>query len=129
MRGNIKQQGHFELFVSERAHRLLMLDDNTWFRWEWDEPIPKLYLSKGVVDKSGDKEYSPLRQGRYYIVESTTGAFSGFPHLLLENDNFFDIYRLPSSLPGNLDYESEIIDIHEKVPTEDVDTCFYQLNQ
>ena len=127
MRGKITEQGHYELFVSERGHRLLMLNDNTWYRWEFNSAIPKLYLTKGVVDKSGDKEYLPLSQGRYYLVEATTGDFTGFSHLILENGTFFDVYRLPSELPTEMDFEAEIVDVHERIPSEDVDTCFYQL--
>lgn len=129
MRGKIIDQGHFELFVSERGHRLLMLNDNAWYRWEWNAPVQKLFLTKGVVDKSGDKQYSAIKQGRFYIVESTSGEYSGFPHLLLEDTNFFDVYRLPVSLPTNMDYEAEIIDIREKVLAEDVDSCFYQISE
>ena len=129
MKGKITDQGHYELFISERGHRLLMLNDNLWFRWDWDTPVQKLYLTKGVVDKSGDKEYTAVRQGKYYMVEASTGEYSGFPHLLLEDVNFYDIFRLPTALPSNMDFEAEIIDIREKVPAEEVDSCFYQISE
>ncbi len=127
MEGKVTEQGHFELFISERGHRLLMLNDNAWYRWEWNSPVQKLYLTKGVVDKSGDKDYTAQRQGRYYLVESISGEHKGFQYMLLENDIFFDIYRLPNGLPSSMDYESEIVDMHEKVPAENVDTNFYQI--
>ena len=127
MRGNIIDQGHFELFESKRANRLLMLNDESWYRWQWDAPIQKLYKTIGVTERSGDTEYDVKSSGRFYLVESNQGEFAGFLYLLLENQAFFDVYRLPSGLPSDMDIEAEIVDLKEKVISEELDTSLYQL--
>ena len=127
MSGNIIDQGHFELFESKRSNRLLMLNDNQWYRWQWDAPIQKLYLTKGVVDKSGDNEYDVLMEGRFYIVLSTTGEYAGFHYLLLENRDYFNVYRLPQALPNSMDIEAEIVDVKEKVLSEQIDSYLYDV--
>ena len=126
MRGNILKQGHYELLESKRANRLLLLDEEV-YRWQWDAPIQKLYLTDGVVDRSGDMEYEIKMDGRYYIVLSNQGEFTGFHYLLLENGTYFNVYRLPSELPNTMDIEAEIVDIKEKVLGEQIDSFLYNV--
>jgi hypothetical protein len=128
MRGRVIDQGNYELFNSERNHRLLMLDDNVWYRWLYDVAIPKLILTRGVSDKSGDINYDLLGRGRYYVLEEIQGDYKGLHFLLLENGNYFDVYRLVPDLPNEIEDEREIINMKEKVLAAEIDTCIYQLD-
>jgi hypothetical protein len=128
MKGNITEQGHFELFESQRGHRLLMLNDNAFYRWDWDTEVQKLYLTRGAVDKSGDNDYKVLKNGRYYLIHSTDGEFPGLDYLLLEDGNYFDTFRLPTLFPDSMDGEAEIVDVHERISAEEIDSCFYQIS-
>lgn len=129
MKGNITDQGYFELFSSERSHWLLILDEERKFRWEWDAAMPKLLITDGVVDASGDKDYKTLRRGRYCILLGSDGDRIGFNFLLLESENSFDVYRLFPQLPDLINTESEIINMNEKMSAEEVDILSYKVGE
>lgn len=111
MRGELKKEGHYELFETTRKHQILNLDD--------DEFYALVEGQKGeiIVKSDSDHEKShTISKGKfYYAAFEDDPEFRDMPHLFMEDGNRYRELILPEGLPENRDYQKKLIRSDRKI--------------
>lgn len=103
MRGKLEKGGHYELFLTTTGHRILNLNNKSWFVIV--EGQEGEILVRSDADHEKDKT---VKEGRFYLSSNNDNPeFNDMPHLLLEEGKKFRKWILPDDGPVGQDYQKK----------------------
>ncbi|HET8839365.1 MAG TPA: hypothetical protein VFM82_10275 [Flavobacteriaceae bacterium] len=116
MENDLKKEGNYELFKTNRGHQIINFNDNDFYA-----------LVKGqqgdIIVKSDDnhEKEKTLSSGKFYYADfSEDPDFQDMPHLFLEDGDEFKEMILPEGLPKEKDYQKKLVRTDKKVPKDKI---------
>ncbi|HET7360392.1 MAG TPA: hypothetical protein VFI78_00495 [Salinimicrobium sp.] len=116
MRGELKKEGHYELFKTTEDHQILNLKDKNYYA------LVKGQQGDIIVKSDSDHEKDKtISKGKFYYTDfNDDPAFQDMPHLFMEDGDEFKEIVLPEGLPNNKDEQKKLVRTDEKLSRDKV---------
>lgn len=116
MRGKLKKEGNYELFITTHGHEILNLEDKQFYA------LVKGQLGDIIVHSDSDhKKQDSISKGKYYYADfNKDPEFRDMPHLFMEDGSKFRELILPEGFPTKSDHQKKLVRTKYKLPKSKV---------
>lgn len=117
MPAHVRDRGRYELFLTARDHRILVLNDERWYAWVEGDRGELLVRS----DADHERRES-IEGGRFFLVDfEDDPQFKDMPHLFLQKDDRYQEMMVPDGLPTEQDRQKKIVRTEHTIAKGDLE--------
>lgn len=105
MKGNLENEGNYELFSTTKGHQILNLNDKYFFA------IIEGQKGEMMIATNSDHEKDKsLKKGKFYLARfDDDPEFNDLPHLFLQEGDKYREWILPNDKPSEKDYQKKLV--------------------